>query len=233
MKVERAAVLFDVGNTLLHLDYPRMADAVGKATGRQLPAAALLAAGYAGRRAVEEALARGALTDAQRYPVFVRALLQDAGLAPDLIAPAMQALRREDRRRSLYSAVPPGTGEALERLRSAGYVVGAVSNSDGTVADLLTAGGLRDRLAFVIDSGLVGVEKPDPRIFRLGLTFAGVPATNAWYVGDIYSIDVIGARAAGMEAILIDPLGRYGHLDCRTAPDVAAVPELVGLPPTR
>src|SRR5262249_1397802 len=82
------------------------------------------------------------------------------------------------------------------------------------------ATGLTAHLDFVIDSGLVGVEKPDPRIFRLGLDAAKVNAHEAVYVGDLYSVDVLGARAAGIEGVLLDPRGLWAPGDCVRAAGV-------------
>jgi FMN phosphatase YigB (HAD superfamily) len=62
---------------------------------------------------------------------------------------------------------------------------------------------------FVVDSHLVGIEKPDPRIFRIALDRLGVPAARALFVGDIRSVDEAGARAAGTHFVLLDPLGDY------------------------
>jgi putative hydrolase of the HAD superfamily len=64
---------------------------------------------------------------------------------------------------------------------------------------------------------VVGVEKPDPRIFRLGLRAAGVGAAEAVYVGDLYSVDVLGARTAGLDGVLLDPHGFWAPRDCRLA----------------
>jgi putative hydrolase of the HAD superfamily len=74
---------------------------------------------------------------------------------------------------------------------------------------LLEAVGLREHFDFVIDSALVGVEKPDPRIFRMGLERLGVAPEEAVYVGDIYEI--------------VDPLNRWTELDCDR---IAAIHEL-------
>ncbi len=75
-------------------------------------------------------------------------------------------------------------------------------------------------LDFVVDSGAVGVEKPDPAIFRIALERAGVSAAEAMHVGDLFPVDVVGARRAGLEPVLLDPLGRYADRGCRTSPDV-------------
>src|SRR6266568_5070703 len=82
-------------------------------------------------------------------------------------------------------------------------------------------------------AGLVtGVEKPDPQIFHLGLERAGVAAHEAVYIGDLYSIDVLGSRAAGIGAILLDPRGFWGPRDCDTARTLVGAIGLV-LDPTR
>jgi hypothetical protein len=70
--------------------------------------------------------------------------------------------------------------------------------------------GLARYLDFVLDSGEVGVEKPDPRIFARALAEAGLRPSEAVYVGDFYSIDVVGARAAGMDTVLLDGGGARG-----------------------
>jgi putative hydrolase of the HAD superfamily len=75
----------------------------------------------------------------------------------------------------------------------------------------------------VVDSKLAGFEKPDPRIFLPALTALGVAAADALYVGDLYEVDVVGARRAGMAAVLLDPAGLHASRDVPTAPDVAAV----------
>jgi putative hydrolase of the HAD superfamily len=95
----------------------------------------------------------------------------------------------------------------------------------------LEAHGLAALVDFVIDSSEVGVEKPDPRIFALGLARGGVAASEAAYVGDLYSVDVLGARAAGLAAVLIDPRGYWGPRDCLLARDADhAVAILLGEP---
>ena len=76
---------------------------------------------------------------------------------------------------------------------------------------------------------MVGVEKPDPRIFHLALERAGVAAAEAVYVGDLYSVDVVGARAAGLSAILMDPGACWGSRDCPSVPTaLAAVHHVLG-----
>jgi putative hydrolase of the HAD superfamily len=217
------AVFFDAGGTLIHIDYPRVALAIKRMLGREVAPEAFIAAEYAGRDAVEAHMAASdASTDTSRWAVHFRAMLGALGLSEAdyaLVAPAVMAAHRE---RHLWTGVVPGTADALAALRQAGYLVAVVSNADGTVETLLQAAGLREHLAFVVDSGIVKIEKPDPRIFELALCQAGVGADESYYVGDIHPIDVVGARAAGLTPVLLDPLGRYADRGCRTAPDVPA-----------
>jgi putative hydrolase of the HAD superfamily len=76
----------------------------------------------------------------------------------------------------------------------------------------------------VIDSSLVGVEKPDPAIFLAALDSLGVGPEEALYVGDLYEVDVVGARAAGIEAVLLTPSSSGPGRSCRTA---GSIEELV------
>jgi putative hydrolase of the HAD superfamily len=155
--------------------------------------------------------------------VHFQAMLADVGIGGEEYSRVGPAIRDEHRRAHLWATTRTGTAEALADLRRAGFLVAVISNADGTVERLLEQAGLRAHLEFVVDSGVVGVEKPDRRIFELALARGGVRAEESWYVGDIYPVDVVGARAVGMEPILLDPLGRYGDRDCRTAPDVPSL----------
>jgi len=117
----------------------------------------------------------------------------------------------------LWDSADPEAAPALDRVKRAGLVAGVISNSNGSVASILETTGLAQYLDFIIDSSVVGIEKPDPRIFHLGLREAGATAAQAVYVGDLYSVDVLGARAAGLDGILLDPRGLWAPRDCRLA----------------
>lgn len=219
----KKAVFFDAGGTLIHIDFPRVALAIRQVLGRDIPVRDFVAAEYAGRAAVEASMASGEIsTDNTRWRVHFAAMLAAVGVAGrdfELAGPAIMDMHKQ---KHLWSGVFPGTADGLASLRVAGYFVAVISNADGTVESLLHEAGVREHLSFVIDSGIVGVEKPEPRIFEMALEKAGVSAEESYYVGDIYPIDVVGARSVGMTPVLVDPLGRYGDRDCRTITDVAA-----------
>jgi HAD superfamily hydrolase (TIGR01509 family) len=205
------AVLFDAGNTLLFLDYDRMAAAVGGTLGIPLDPGRLAAASTAATRAAEQR--RG--PDRDRATVYMEALFTEAGVPPARMGEVGACLRRLHEELHLWGRLPLGTREALDRLRAAGLRLGVVSNSDGRVEEALVAAGVRECFDVVLDSALVGVEKPDPAIFRAALDALGVAPAEALYVGDLYEVDVVGARAAGMEAVLLVPDAAVPGPDCR------------------
>ena len=215
--------LFDVGNTLLTLDYPRLAREISLVAGVSLTPQHLAAQGAEAARAMEAA--SGA--DRERARVYLQALFRLAGVPAGRMPDVERRLHELHREQHLWSGSDPDIPWALSRLRAAGWRLGVVSNSDGKVESALTAAGLREHFEVVIDSSLVGVEKPDPAIFRAALDRMGVRAAEALYVGDVYEVDVVGARAAGMAVILLDPDGRYAGSDATTARSVVEAIELM------
>jgi len=149
---------------------------------------------------------------------YLRFLLDELDVRDEATQAAMSRWRRGyNLPRGLWTELEPDAEAALRLARAEGLRTAVISNSNGTIADILAELGLARHVEFVIDSSTVGVEKPDPRIFRLALERAGVAAHESVYVGDLYSIDVVGARAAGLRAILLDPGACWGARDCPTA----------------
>jgi putative hydrolase of the HAD superfamily len=101
----------------------------------------------------------------------------------------------------------PEVEEVLAALRERGYRLGIVSNWDSRLLLISERLGLTPYLDFLLASAATGMEKPDSRIFHLALARAGVEADRALHVGDDYEADFLGARAAGLEAVLIDREG--------------------------
>jgi len=118
--------------------------------------------------------------------------------------------------------------ETLCRLQERGLKTAVVSNGDGRIRERLVSLGIAEHVAFVLDSYEEGVEKPHPEIFRRALVRLGVVPERAAYIGDIYSIDAVGARAAGLRPILMDPTGGYGEIDCQTIAELAELVDALG-----
>ena len=164
-------------------------------------------------------------TTQDRYLAY---LLEGLGITDPAEVEAAAAFRQSyNAPAGLFDRAVPEAQATIRRVKAAGLVVGVVSNSNGNAHVLLEQAGIGDDLDFVIDSGLVGVEKPDPRIFELALRQAGVAAHEAAYVGDLYSVDVVGSRAAGLHPILLDPRGYWGPRDCALARDLAEVAHMI------
>lgn len=210
------AVLFDAGNTLVFLDYARLADGVGRALGLPLSAGGLAA----GAGEAAEAMEGLAGSDQERAATYLETLFRLGGVPEERLGEVRECLVQMHRERHLWCSVRERTQEALGRLRAAGLLLGVVSNSDGRVAEALQAAGLRDCFDVVIDSGVLGIEKPDPRIFQAALDALAVAPHEALYVGDLYEIDILGARAAGLDAVLLVSPGSSPTPDCRTADSI-------------
>lgn len=110
--------------------------------------------------------------------------------------------------------VAPQAREGIENLLAAGFRVGIVSNSTGTVDQMLARTGICQvgegdhvPVEVIVDSGVVGIRKPDPGIFRIALDSMGVTAGETAYLGDTARADVDGARAAGLRPFHFDPYG--------------------------
>jgi putative hydrolase of the HAD superfamily len=215
------AVLFDAGNTLLRMNYPAIARHLAS-RGHAVTVEAVEEAELRARVRLDADLARGVSTEGRpAQDQYTTYLMDGLGLTDaGEIEAAVTFKRGYNPPAGLFDRADPGARAALREVKGAGLVVGVVSNSNGSAHALLDGAGLASELDFVIDSGLVGVEKPDPRIFRLGLERAGVAAHEAVYIGDLYSIDVLGSRAAGLASILLDPRGFWGPRDCDTARDI-------------
>jgi putative hydrolase of the HAD superfamily len=178
-----------------------MAEGVGAALGLPLAGDALAAGAPAAARAMERL--RG--PDRDRATAYLETLFTLAGVPPERLGEVRTCLAGLHQERHLWCATHAGTHAALARLRAAGLRLGVVSNSDGRVEAALEAAGLRDCFDVVLDSALFGTEKPDPAIFRAALAALGVAPEESLFVGDLYEVDILGARAAGIEAILLLP----------------------------
>lgn len=97
----------------------------------------------------------------------------------------------------------PEVHDVLDELRARAYKLGVVSNWTVTLEETLAHLGLARHFEVVACSSVVGTTKPDPRIFRHALKALGVEPARTLYVGDHYEADVLGARAVGMDALLI------------------------------
>ncbi len=197
-------LFFDAGNTLVFPDRDRTFAPLA-ARGITVTESQIYAAERAGRQFRDsvppEQLSRD--IDREYWAFHFRSLL-----GPDADPQLVTELFESSHHAANWTRVLPGTREALLNLKN-DYRLAVISNSDGTMANLIASVGLGDCFEFVIDSSKVGYQKPHPEIFRTALKTANVEPHESVYIGDIYSIDYTGSTAVGMHAILMDPYGTY------------------------
>ena len=231
------AVIFDAGGTLVRLDFEWIAgmlaglgvtttdDALrrGEVEGRRLYDAAA-----AGSRDLPPGTPHPPLGSTAPVEAYWGGMLQAAGCPHELVGEAIARMHaRQASDHFLWAKPMEGARDALDAIRSLGLRMACVSNSDGRAEAHLVRCGVREGLEFVIDSQLVGIEKPDPRIFGLALEKLGVAAACALYVGDIRSVDERGSAAAGMPFLLIDPYGDYAGAGTGRIPGIAGLPRYI------
>ena len=195
-------IFFDVGNTLL---FPNRARMLAPLPEDRHPT---LATWQALERRTKEEFDQGLMdgkVDHGFWWTFHTYLLQglnalDDGVRDTLIANTQNSAN--------WDQILPGTRDALERIRQE-YAIAVISNADGRIDAVLRRCGIVDCFASIIDSGIVGHEKPHPAIFEAALREMNASPAEGLYVGDVYSVDYVGARQAGMQAVLFDVAGAY------------------------
>jgi putative hydrolase of the HAD superfamily len=198
------AVTFDFGLTLCELDTELLAARLGE-RGIAATAARIEAAIDAAWHAYDAAILAG--LGGHPWKLLMTRMLEGAGVAPDAVGGAVDWLWTEQPRRNLWRRPIPGMIELCRELAARGLRVGVVSNSEGKLAELIAELGWSGTLPFVADSGVLGIEKPDPAIFRYAAEQLAVPIASVVHVGDSASADVDGAIGAGMRAIWFRPRG--------------------------
>lgn len=216
------AVLLDAGGVLVLPD-PDLLRSAFEELGASPDAETCRRAHYAGMREVD----RIGKAD---WVAVDRVVARVAGVPEDRLGEAHSAIER------IYLEEPwvpaEGAAEALLGLEAKGIPLAIVSNATGTMEQMLVLHkicGLDDdgpmaKVAVVVDSQVVGVEKPDPRIFGFALQALGLAADGCLYVGDTVHFDVDGARAAGLDPVHLDP---YGLCPFDDHVHIAALDELV------
>jgi putative hydrolase of the HAD superfamily len=220
----------DAGNTVVFLDHARLAR-LATGEGFAVDARTLIAAEGRTKIALERgerqdvAWSRAHVAAARGWATTVATMLAFAGAAPGELPRMLDALWEEHAARNLWSLVPEGLVEALGLARAAGVKTAVISNSEGMLEALFRELGLGDAFDLVVDSGRVGIEKPDPRIFGVALDGLDVPPQRALHLGDNYATDVLGARAAGVRVALVDPFAHLAgrHADVPRAPGATEV----------
>jgi putative hydrolase of the HAD superfamily len=203
MPCKPKAVFFDVGNTLLfpnrQIIHAPLHERKVVPSQQQLHSVE--------RRAKKEfdALQQSGTADHGFWYLFYTHLLEELGIPDDALRDTLVTATRNS---ANWGEMRPGTREALQRIGQR-YRIGVISNADGKIAALLEQKKIADCFLTITDSGLIGYEKPHPAIFEAALREMKAAPGESLYVGDVYSVDYLGATGIGMEAILFDVSGAY------------------------
>jgi putative hydrolase of the HAD superfamily len=206
------AVFLDAGGVLVLPD-PAVIVAALATAGVRVESERVQEAHYLAVRAIDGT--GGPLEVGGLAPAYLPAFVAGLALPPGSTATATRVLRDVSARPSsaVWTFPPPGTFDGLRMLAQRIDRLAVISNSDGTVADVLRHIGLCQvgsgpgvEMQAILDSAVVGVEKPDPRIFTLALGAVGVSDPDyAIHVGDSVRYDVAGATSAGVLPVHFDP----------------------------
>lgn len=207
-------LFLDAGGVLVFPNWTRVADVLA-AHGVAVSAHALGAAEPRAKQRLDLGDTVASTNDLQRGWLYFNLVLTEAGVPlSDRTDAALAELHEYHARLNLWESVPSDVGPALDRLRALGLRLAVISNANGTLRTKFESLGLLSRVDALFDSGDEGVEKPDPRLFQIALERVGARADTTVHVGDLYHVDVVGARNAGLRAVLLDAAGLYDGYDC-------------------
>jgi HAD superfamily hydrolase (TIGR01509 family) len=221
------ACVFDAGGTLVHPDWPRLAQLAADAAGRTFAPDEMRRAFADVLKAWGAEIQKSAPTtnatnetnatkadEHGRHWVFRRIFLA-LGVEEETCERAVARLDAAHNERHLWCGLDPEAASVLEELKREGLLLAVISNTeDGRARDSLAAAGIVESFDLLVDSHHVGCRKPEAAIFRLALERLGVEAREAAFVGDSYAHDALAARAVGMRAILLDPLDMHAESVC-------------------
>jgi HAD superfamily hydrolase (TIGR01549 family) len=217
-------VFLDAGGVFIYPNWWRVSEALAT-SGVHVAPEALKAADPRARRELDDLKVIGATTDASRGWLFFDLILRHAGVTPsEATSAALTELHTYHTTSNLWEYVPDDVLAPLAALRASGLRMVVVSNANGTLRAHLDRLDMTRRFDVVLDSADEGVEKPDPRFFEIALEKSGAAKDTTIHVGDLYYVDVMGARSAGLRGVLLDEADLRPDADC---PRVRSLAELV------
>ena len=218
----------DAGGVLVFPNFERISDTFAR-HGLQVSPEALRAADPHGRFAVDTADRVAATNDADRGSMHFRIMFERAGVPPDApVQGVLDELWAYHTEHNLWEYVPPDVIPSLERLAATGVTLAIGSNANGIIHRVFERAGLRRYFSVICDSHVEGVEKPDRRFFEILVARAGGRPETTLHLGDLYHVDVVGARGAGLQAMLLDPHDLYSDYDVKRVKNLNEVVALVG-----
>ena len=220
-------LLLDAGGVVVFPNWVRVSETFAR-HGIHVSPDALRRADPRARFAVDRASTVATTNDADRGSQYFRLVLAYAGIAAD--APIDEPLRElwnYHMAHNLWEHVPADVVPALERLAALGLRLAIASNANGALQRAFDRLGLTRHFHAICDSCVEGAEKPDPRFFEIVMTRAGGRPETTMHVGDLYHVDVVGARQAGLRPLLMDPYDLYAGFDVERVRSLGDVVKLL------
>jgi len=199
-------IFFDVGNTLLFPNRERIHAPLAE-RGFVPDGEHLRDLECRTKNRFDDMMAENGNIDHSFWRMFYSQLLSEIGVKDEDDAIRDQ-LVASIQKSGNWDQIRPGTADQLHEI-SERYRVAVISNADGKIEDVLHRCGIAHCFRSITDSGLVGYEKPHPEIFRKAMLSMNTAPEESLYVGDVYSVDYLGATGAGMQAMLMDVAGAY------------------------
>jgi HAD superfamily hydrolase (TIGR01509 family) len=207
-------LFLDAGGVLVNPNWQRVSEALAR-HGVSVPAARMAEAEPRAKKRLDTGDTIRATNDQQRGWTYFNLVLTEAGIPlSGATAAALAELHTYHQTYNLWETVPDEVIPALAALRASGRRLVVLSNANGTLHRAFDRLGLTASFDVIFDSHQEGVEKPDPRFFHIALERSGADAATTMHVGDLYHVDVAGARAAGLTPALLDVAGLYPDCDC-------------------
>jgi putative hydrolase of the HAD superfamily len=218
-------VLLDAGGVLLDLDY-RFLVRLLEAQGCDVTVCDMSRAESVARAKVQQRLSSGARPD-ELWEDYFQFMLANVGAPLEAHDSIIKTLWEAHHRVGLWTAAIPGAVETVRQLNDLGFRLGVVSNAEGQVERDLKRAGFEGLFETIVDSTVVGVAKPDPEIFRIALDRMGAKAESSVFLGDVPAVDIEGARAAGITALLLDRHDMFPDIDAPRIRSIAELPVLL------
>jgi len=225
------AVFFDWFNTLAHYEPPRE-ELHSKALqdfgihippDKILPALLIADKEFFKENTISPIRKRSPEEQAKLYTRYQASILTEAGVdvsqEPDMVMKVMKKVR--ELAKGMHFVLFDDALSTIQSLKEQSLILGLLTNLDRDVDSICRGLGLEPYLDFIVTSGQVDADKPQPPIFLAALEKAGVDASQAIHIGDQYIIDVVGARGVGINPILLD---RYN-----SSPEITDCPRITSL----
>ena len=223
MSTKKPFLIFDAGGVLVFPDFILLAE-IAKKVGIITSPSDIAEQHARLFRSIDEYISQHHHIPVIKYFLDIYEMITES---EEKASEAYQLTLEADREKHIWTTTWPWVSKALQQLQDLGYQMAVISNSDGRVDQVLRDLDLRKYFKIVIDSFVVGVEKPDTQIFEIALSELNWNPSETIYIGDLFYIDVWGANQAGLGAVHLDKMDLYRNWRGVRIPAINELPDLL------